>query len=343
MTIAAVVVNYNYGRFLPTAIDSVLAQREPFSEVIVVDDGSTDDSLEVISAYSDRVKIIAQANSGQLGACRAGLAAATADYVYFLDADDLADERLVETVTPLLTSRPVKIQFQLQALSDSDADLQSIFPTYREVYAAAQMREDNDTIGFYVCPPTSGNVYSRSALLALPLEDLDQRDFIDGPATLALPYVGEVASVNAPLARYRLHGANHSQWSEPTVALLEHEKAWFARRWEQVMGLVPESGRRQRDPVLYHAERDLMIAALREKGHTPPAVLRMVRALLPTHLPVRQKVLLTGWALGLLVPAPELRRSLVRARRSPLNRSSGLRKLVRLGVRGSRTRAATNV
>ena len=341
-TVAAVVVNHNYARYLPAAVDSVLAQDAPFDEVVVVDDGSTDDSREVLARYRDRVTVVEIANRGQLGACRAGLDATGADYVYFLDADDHAVPELVATVTPALAGRPVKVQFQLRGVSDSAGELHSVFPTFPDGYDAAAMRADNEALGFYVCPPTSGNLYHRRSLLDLPLDAVDQRDFIDGPPTLALPYVGEVVSLPVPLACYRLHGANHSQWSEPTVELLDHEIAWFGRRWVQAGALVDGAAPRRDTRPMYVAERELMIAALRPGGHTPVPIARLVRAMMRTNLPGRQKVLLGGWALGLALPSRRLRRHLVRARRSPLNRSGPLRRLVRLAVGGRRSRVTGN-
>lgn len=335
-TIAAVVVNYNYARFLPAAVDSLLEQHVKFDEVFVVDDGSTDDSLQVLAPYRDRVTVLEISNRGQLGACRIALAASSADYVYFLDADDLAMPQLVQVISPLLINSPAKVQFQLKGFSNSAEELHSIFPTFPEGYDASAMRADNDSIGFYICPPTSGNVYSREVLAGLPLEAIDQRDSIDGPPALALPYVGEIASLPVPLARYRLHGSNLSQWSEPTPELLTHEIEWFHRRWIQVIALIGgDDPRKGGVRPMYVAEREAMVAALRRGALIVP-VARLMWAMTPTNLPVRQKLLLTGWALGLILPSTRMRRSLVRARRSPLNRSRWLRRFVRLAVRNGR-------
>ena len=69
------IVNHNYGRFLAAAIDSALAQTWPDVEVVVVDDGSTDDSDEVIASYDGRVVAVHQANGGQGSAFNSGFAA----------------------------------------------------------------------------------------------------------------------------------------------------------------------------------------------------------------------------------------------------------------------------
>ena len=87
--LASVIVNnYNYGKFLPQAIDSALEQTYPRVEVIVVDDGSTDDSREIISRYDSRIRSVLKSNGGQASALNAGFTASHGDVVLFLDADD---------------------------------------------------------------------------------------------------------------------------------------------------------------------------------------------------------------------------------------------------------------
>ncbi|EPX85731.1 glycosyltransferase family 2 protein [Salipiger mucosus] len=86
--ISIIVNNYNYARFLPEALDSALAQREVTAEVVVVDDGSTDGSREVIEGYGDRIRARFQPNGGQARAINAGVAMARAPILAFLDADD---------------------------------------------------------------------------------------------------------------------------------------------------------------------------------------------------------------------------------------------------------------
>jgi len=80
--------NYNYAQFLSVAIDSALAQTYPNIEVIVVDDGSTDNSREIIAGYGERVVAILKENGGQASAFNAGFAASKGDIICFLDADD---------------------------------------------------------------------------------------------------------------------------------------------------------------------------------------------------------------------------------------------------------------
>ncbi len=89
--LSVVVPNHNYGQFVGSAIDSALAVDWPEVEVIVIDDGSTDDSWSVIRSFGSRITAIRQERSGPRVACNAGFAASTGDVVIFLDSDDLLD------------------------------------------------------------------------------------------------------------------------------------------------------------------------------------------------------------------------------------------------------------
>lgn len=89
-TVSAVIPSYNYGHFVTEAIDSVLAQKyEPALEVIVVDDGSKDDTRERLQKYDGKIRYIHQENRGLSGARNTGIRAATGEWVALLDADDL--------------------------------------------------------------------------------------------------------------------------------------------------------------------------------------------------------------------------------------------------------------
>ena len=88
MRISAVIPAYNAGAFLGRAIQSVLNQTRPADEIIVVDDGSIDNTAEVVRAFGDRVKCIRQPNAGVSAARNIGIRAACGDWIAFLDADD---------------------------------------------------------------------------------------------------------------------------------------------------------------------------------------------------------------------------------------------------------------
>ena len=316
-TICVAIVNYNYARYLPQAIDSVLDQLDPFDQVIIVDDGSTDNSREVIAAYDGLVEPILKENGGQLTASLAALARCRCDYFYVLDADDYVAAEFVATLRPHL-GEAVKVQCQLIGVDGEGEPLGSIFPTYPPNYDAARMRQDNRTIGFYICPPTAGNVYRRSYLEGLKLSLLQPNEPLDGPPALAAPEVGEVVTVPRPLAYYRVHGSNESRWDKPDADLLQREVRWLSQRWHNVCEMVGRALHPPPEP-LYVIERRIMYGALEGKAVIGPALQFLAKLRFTNHAP-RQKLLLAAWAALMFVPLGGWRRRLVMARRSPVNR-----------------------
>ena len=102
--VSILINNYNYGRFLGDAIDSALAQTYEHCEVIVVDDGSTDDSPDIIRSYGDRIIPILKANGGQASAFNAGFERSQGDILCFLDADDTFRPRKAARIVALFAA-----------------------------------------------------------------------------------------------------------------------------------------------------------------------------------------------------------------------------------------------
>jgi glycosyltransferase involved in cell wall biosynthesis len=100
--VSFVIPDYNHARYLGDAVWSALAQTYANIEVIVVDDGSTDDSRKVAAEFGDRIRYIYQRNAGLSAARNTGIQAAHGEYIALLDADDLVEptyaQRLVETL-----------------------------------------------------------------------------------------------------------------------------------------------------------------------------------------------------------------------------------------------------
>lgn len=94
--VSVIIPNYNYAHYLPQAIESVLAQSYPRIETIVVDDGSTDNSRQVLEAYTGRVRCIQQQNQGVSAARNRGAQESSGELLAFLDADDVWLPKKVE-------------------------------------------------------------------------------------------------------------------------------------------------------------------------------------------------------------------------------------------------------
>lgn len=104
--VSILINNYNYGRFLGDAIRSALAQSYANREIIVVDDGSTDNSLEIARSFGDEVLLIAKENGGQASAFNAGFAASRGEIVCLLDSDDIFLPGKLERIVEVLEQNP---------------------------------------------------------------------------------------------------------------------------------------------------------------------------------------------------------------------------------------------
>jgi hypothetical protein len=95
-TISVVIPNFNRAGLIGETLDNVLAQSRPPHEVIVVDDGSTDASIEVIESFAPRVRLIRQVNRGPGAARNRGLSEASGELIQFMDSDDLCSLNKLE-------------------------------------------------------------------------------------------------------------------------------------------------------------------------------------------------------------------------------------------------------
>src|SRR5580765_1257337 len=105
-TVSVIILTYNYGRFIAEALRGVLAQTHPSSEIIVVDDGSTDDTQEIVAQFGESVKYIRQENSGVCAARNRGVEESSGDYIAFLDADDIWEPTKLEKQVAKFASDP---------------------------------------------------------------------------------------------------------------------------------------------------------------------------------------------------------------------------------------------
>ncbi|MGC2512928.1 MAG: glycosyltransferase, partial [Terriglobales bacterium] len=164
LLVTILINNFNYGRFLRQAIDSALSQTYQNIEVVVVDDGSTDDSRRIIRSYGSRIMSIVKENGGQASAFNVGIAASRGEIICMLDADDFFYPDKVERVIPY--SRPGSMLYhRLQIDSGTETIPPKIAP-YKDCYLHAQR------YGFvpWVGSPTSGLVIRRDlALRLIPL------------------------------------------------------------------------------------------------------------------------------------------------------------------------------
>jgi glycosyltransferase involved in cell wall biosynthesis len=203
--VSIIINNYNYGKYIRNAIDSALSQSYDNVEVIVVDDGSKDDSPVLIKEYEKRIKSIFKDNGGQASAYNVGFAASNGELVVFLDADDILHTDAIRFVVDGFKDNDVvKVQFRLEIIDDQGKPSGIYIP-------AGQMPNGHvlDILlryGGYGSPPASGNVYGRKVLSKImPIPESKWRIAADSVPSLAAPFLGKVSSLDKVLGYYRVH------------------------------------------------------------------------------------------------------------------------------------------
>ncbi|MBW3555319.1 MAG: glycosyltransferase family 2 protein [Actinobacteria bacterium] len=205
------VLNHNYDRFLADAIDSALAQDYEHVEVVVVDDGSTDRSQEVIAGYGDHLRALCKENGGQGSAVNAGFVAARGEVVMFLDADDILLPGIAGAVAEAFERQPslAKVQFRMALADAAGTPLGLLVPPRPGALPSGDLRHHVVRFRNYAWQPTSANAHPAWVLdQLLPLPEARYPTHCDAYLAELAPLFGPVRSLDEVGVRYRLHGTN---------------------------------------------------------------------------------------------------------------------------------------
>ncbi len=207
--VSILINNYNYGRFLREAIDSALNQTYRNTEVIVVDDGSTDNSREIIASYGDRIIPVLKDNGGQASAFNAGFRVSKGDLICYLDSDDSWLSTKVERVVEIALSHPqaVFIYHRIQPAAAGLRPIRKALPTsLLQGNVSARVMGAG---GWWACPPTSALCLRRRVLERIgPLPEGELRTNADAFLQYVVTFLGPVLGFGEVLTLYRRHGAN---------------------------------------------------------------------------------------------------------------------------------------
>ena len=260
--LSIIVNNYNYARFLREAIDSALAQTYQRAEIIVVDDGSTDDSRLVIDSYRDRVRPVFKENGGQASAFNAGFQAARGEILIFLDSDDVLLPSAAERAVELFGPGVVKVHWRLWEIDTEGNRTGEIHP--KRPLGEGDLRDRTIIEGPLAgnSPPTSGNAWSRGFLeRVMPAPEIEFRICTDGYlVTLAWIY-GEVRAIQEPLGLYRVHGENRFAARSPEQRMEQHLENYIHHSATleshlRAMGETPRPGLWKRWKGIYDSQVD---------------------------------------------------------------------------------------
>lgn len=210
--ISILINNYNYAHFLPRAIESALTQTYPQVEVIVVDDGSTDHSCQVIAGYGDRVIPILKTNGGQASAINAGFLASTGDIICLLDSDDYFLSQKAEEISMAFKSHPQAGWF-FHPLKHVDENIQSLSSTniqeaFQNFYDFRDSIQKRGKLSFYA-PATSGLCFRRYLLQKiLPMPEGENISISDHYIKFLAMGLSPGVQLSDQLACQIVHGGN---------------------------------------------------------------------------------------------------------------------------------------
>ena len=153
MKISVVIPTYNRAAFLAETLDAIFAQTLPPDEIIIVDDGSTDNTDLVLRAYAGRLQVITIANSGDLVARNVGLSRATGELVAFCDSDDIWHENFLASMIELWLAEPKVVAgySDFRILKDGMLSERSKFDGAPAGFFQG-IKRINDNIGFFDMP-----------------------------------------------------------------------------------------------------------------------------------------------------------------------------------------------
>lgn len=210
--VSVVINNYNYAQYLKEAIESVMGQTYREFELIIVDDGSTDGSREIVldyhHKYPDKIVPVLKKNGGQASAFNAGFKISRGDIISFLDSDDFwMKERLEKVAAVFKRGKYSIVQHNMELVDENSLTLGKLYRNNLFTGDAKRLLLDYCQIDLFV--PTSGVCFNKVALEEIfPIPE-DWTICADATLTRNVLFYGLLYSFEQPLGFYRIHGKNN--------------------------------------------------------------------------------------------------------------------------------------
>lgn len=260
--VSIVVPAYNAGSFLRASIDSILAQTYPRVELLVLDDGSTDQTRDILAGYGDRFFWESHPNRGQAATLNKGWDLARGEILSYLSADDLLKPEAVHAAVELLVRHPEVV------MAYGDYELIDAAGRVLRTVNAPEF-DYRAMVGEILVQPGPGVFFRRSAYRAAGGWDPDLRQIPDYDFWLRLGTVGPFRRVPRVLAEYRMHGESQS-FVEPSREKAE-ECVRVMDKFYALHGLpssvLPLKGRAFAAAHLFSARLHLRAGRYRETLH----------------------------------------------------------------------------
>jgi glycosyltransferase involved in cell wall biosynthesis len=244
---------YNYGEYIEDAICSVLAQNFPAEdrEILIVDDGSTDDTQERLKKFGDAIRYVRKPNGGQASAFNLGFAQARGEVIALLDADDVWTPRKLARVYEAFQDNPEAgmVYHRMHLWNGANEIAEDSYFTA----VSGRVPESRRALLQYAMVGTSCLAFRREALKPLlPVPEM-LRSQADAYLTALVIFVAPVVAVEEFLGKYRLHGANLFQANAERVSRsqVEHRMEMRAALLRETQNWLQKNGRDLESPDLH--------------------------------------------------------------------------------------------
>ena len=277
LAVDVVVTNHNYARFLPQAIESACSQTHPDVRVIVVDDGSTDGSRQVLRGYEDRVEVVLKEQGGQASALNAGIERCRGEVLLVLDADDLLRPRAAERVAAAFAAGPrlSKVQFPMAIVDAAGNPTGAVKPSGHLRAPVGDLRRAELAYPFDLpWLPGGGTGFRTEAvrrILPIPAGDYP-RSGADWYLVHLTALLGEAALLDEVCASYRVHGGNAYELERDEIDLDHVREAigFAAATTRSLEALADQLGLERPQPILSCADLANRLVSLRLEPRRHP-------------------------------------------------------------------------
>jgi glycosyltransferase involved in cell wall biosynthesis len=205
--ISVITPSYNSGRFIEHTIQSVLSQEYPKLEYIVMDGGSTDNTLEILQKYKGSVNWISEKDSGQSHAINKGFALATGDVLAYLNADDIYEPGALHTVGNYFLKHPTAywVTGRCRFIDQNDHEIRKLASIYKYIWLFWGSYKALLVIDYVSQPAT---FWHRTVINKIGYFDETLYYAMDYDYSLRIGKLFKMCRIDRSLAAYRIHSAS---------------------------------------------------------------------------------------------------------------------------------------
>lgn len=314
--VSVLMVNYNYGDFIGEAIESVLKQTYQDFEIIVCDDGSTDNSRVVICNYAERdsrIKCIFKENGGVSSALNVAYSACTGSVIAFLDSDDIFLPGKLQEVVAAFLEKPAcgSVTHQVSYVSRTGSALS--LDWYPRIPDSGWLHRDLLKKGgrCSVGPASVLCLRKEVAERIFPIPQ-DLKRLVDGYIASCAEFMAMTRGLRRCLSKYRLHGSNVTGSLTPSLTsmteFLEDERSLIRRKNEFLNATYGYNDLLKIEEIPGYWDQMLSLFVLGGERHVGPYTPASVMQLIHRVPSGRRRI---AWMMLILLPSKQIRVSVL--------------------------------